>query len=65
MLVAIDWYDMKLSERIIHAWIGHTKFQKVLDEIKMKQAEAHYNWYGIVDFISILVFKMKKIFKGI
>lgn len=44
MLVAIDWYDMKLSERIFHVWIGHTKMQKILDEIKLRQAEAHYNW---------------------
>ncbi|KAJ6649713.1 Coiled-coil domain-containing protein [Pseudolycoriella hygida] len=45
MLVAIDWCDMKLTERMFHLWIGHTKMEKILDEIKMRQAEAHYNWH--------------------
>ncbi len=44
MLVAMDWCDMKLTERMFHVWIGHTKMQKILGEIKMRQAEAHYNW---------------------
>lgn len=45
MLVAIDWYEMKLSERIFCIWDGYTKEQKLIEEVKLRQATAHYNWY--------------------
>ncbi|XP_037037996.1 calponin homology domain-containing protein DDB_G0272472 [Bradysia coprophila] len=45
MLVAMDWYDLKLTERMFHIWVGYTKMEKILDEIKMRQAEAHYDWH--------------------
>lgn len=44
MLVAMDWYDMKLSDQILGIWSGYTKKQNLLREVKMRQAEAHYNW---------------------
>lgn len=40
----MDWYDMKLSDQILGIWSGYTKKQNLLREVKMRQAEAHYNW---------------------
>lgn len=56
MLVAIDWCDMKMTERMFHVWIGYTKMQKILDEIKLRQAESHYNWYEIERLFVFLCF---------
>lgn len=44
MLVAIDWYDMKLAEHTFCLWDGYTRQQKLMEEVKIKQAKSHYNW---------------------
>lgn len=44
-LVADDWYEMRLTERVIRSWNGVTAQMRMLFEIKRKQADAHYNWY--------------------
>lgn len=43
-MVAIDWFDVKISERIFKIWLGRTIQIKILELNKMKNAEAHYNW---------------------
>lgn len=44
-LLADDWYDMKLSEKAFRAWNCFTAQRRMIFEIKIRQAEAHYNWY--------------------
>lgn len=36
---------MKLSDRVLGIWDGYTKKQKLLMEVKMRQAQSHYNWF--------------------
>lgn len=43
-LVAIDWYEIKISEKLFKSWIQFTKISKFIENTKMKKAEAHYNW---------------------
>ena len=43
-LVAIDWYEVKVSEKLFKSWIQFTKISKFIENSKMKKAEAHYNW---------------------
>lgn len=43
-LVAVDWYELKLSEVIFDKWCGYTKLEKLVEERKMKQAELHHEW---------------------
>lgn len=43
-LLATDWYDMKLSERALRTWSCLTAQIRLTFEIKMKQAELHYEW---------------------
>lgn len=44
-LVADDWYDMRLTERVFHRWNRITELRRMSFEIKRKQAEAHHEWY--------------------
>lgn len=44
-LVAIDWHEMKLAERTLKIWDGYTRECKMIEEVKMRQAAAHYNWH--------------------
>ncbi|XP_055919539.1 uncharacterized protein LOC129951428 [Eupeodes corollae] len=44
-LVAVDWYELKLNQTIITQWLGFTKLQKMVEDVKMKQAELHYEWH--------------------
>uniref|UniRef100_A0A1B0CEG2 Putative calponin similarity domain-containing protein n=1 Tax=Lutzomyia longipalpis TaxID=7200 RepID=A0A1B0CEG2_LUTLO len=44
-LVATDWYEMRLNERFFSFWLTWTKQEQIVLEIKMKHAEAHYNWH--------------------
>lgn len=45
LLVATDWYEMRLNERFFSLWVARTKQEKIIMETKMKHAEAHYNWH--------------------
>lgn len=44
-LVAIDWYEVKISEKLFKRWIKFSQRSKFVESTKMKAAEAHYNWY--------------------
>lgn len=43
-LVAVDWYDMRISERYFRVWNLVTAQARMVCEIREKQAEAHYEW---------------------
>lgn len=43
-LVAVDWYEMRISERCFRILNALTAQQRMVYEIKEKQAEAHYEW---------------------
>lgn len=44
LLVAYDWYDLKLTNKSFDVWLNFTNQCKLLEELKYKKAEAHYNW---------------------
>ncbi|XP_058824607.1 calponin homology domain-containing protein DDB_G0272472 [Topomyia yanbarensis] len=44
MQVAIDWHEVRLSEKIISIWIGRTKQALLIVQGKMSHAAAHYEW---------------------
>lgn len=44
MWTAVDWYDLRLNERIFQAWNRETAQTRHLLEIKNLQADAHFNW---------------------
>lgn len=50
MLVAIDWYEMKISEHILREWKVISKQTKMVEDFKMKHAEAHHNWSETLTF---------------
>lgn len=43
-LVAIDWYEVQITDKLFKCWIQFTKISKFVENSKMKKAEAHYNW---------------------
>lgn len=43
-LLAIDWYDMKLGERMLREWVRFAAQRRLIVEIKLRKAEAHHNW---------------------
>lgn len=43
-LVAIDWYEVKISEKLVKCWIKFSQHSRFVENTKMKAAEAHYNW---------------------
>lgn len=45
-LVAEDWYDMKILERSFSIWNCITVQNKLIMDNKIRQAEAHYEWYS-------------------
>ncbi|XP_059610789.1 golgin subfamily A member 6-like protein 6 [Phlebotomus argentipes] len=45
LLVAVDWYEMRLNERFFGLWVARTRQEKIVLETKMRHAEAHYNWH--------------------
>lgn len=45
-LLAADWYDLKLSERMFRDWVRVTAQRRLIVEIKMRKATAHYNVYA-------------------
>lgn len=43
-LVAIDWYEVKITEKLFNKWIIFTEQCKMVEATKMNTAIAHYNW---------------------
>lgn len=43
-LVAIDWYEVRVSEKLLKCWIQFSQQSKFIESNKMKVAEAHFNW---------------------
>ncbi|XP_037904120.1 calponin homology domain-containing protein DDB_G0272472 [Hermetia illucens] len=43
-LVAVDWYELKITEAIFQQWLGLMKLQKLIEATKSIQAVSHYNW---------------------
>lgn len=43
-LVAIDWYEVKVTEKLFKSWVQYTKISRFIGNTKLKKAEAHYNW---------------------
>lgn len=44
LLVAIDWHEVKLSQKIFDLWLEHTECCKVIEKRKIAEAEAHFSW---------------------
>lgn len=44
-LVAVDWYELKITEAIFQQWLGLMKLQKLIEATKSIQAVSHYNWF--------------------
>ncbi|XP_035779112.1 uncharacterized protein LOC118459639 [Anopheles albimanus] len=42
--VAIDWHEVRLTEKIISIWIGRTKQSLLILQGKMSHAASHYEW---------------------
>lgn len=36
---------MRLSESVFRHWDNFTRHQRCIEEVKIRQAEAHYNWH--------------------
>lgn len=36
---------MRLAERTLRHWDGWTRHQKCVEAVRMRQAEAHYEWH--------------------
>lgn len=45
-LLADDWYDMKITEKILRIWIQIRSQTQMIFEIKWKKAQTHHDWYG-------------------
>lgn len=43
-LVAIDWYEVKISEKLVKCWVHFMRQSKFIEANKMRKAEAHFNW---------------------
>jgi len=44
LLIASDWFEMRLSERIVRYWASYVKQEKYIQEIHLRQAIAHHEW---------------------
>ncbi|XP_052867937.1 uncharacterized protein LOC128273904 [Anopheles cruzii] len=42
--VAIDWHEVRLTEKIISIWIGRTKQSLMILHGKMSHAASHFEW---------------------
>ncbi|ETN61618.1 hypothetical protein AND_006721 [Anopheles darlingi] len=42
--VAIDWHEVRLTEKIISIWVGRTKQSLMILQGKMSHAASHYEW---------------------
>lgn len=43
-LVAEDWCDLKISERWFRAWNLYTNQRRLINEMKRRKAEIHWEW---------------------
>lgn len=43
-LVAIDWYEVKITEKILKTWLEHTKFSQIAENARLRKADSHYHW---------------------
>lgn len=43
-LVATDWYEVKITEKLFYRWVQFAEDSKAIESVKMRNAEAHYNW---------------------
>jgi hypothetical protein len=43
-LVAIDWYEVKITEKLFRCWTQFAENCRVTEGNKMRNAEAHYHW---------------------
>ncbi|KXJ71250.1 hypothetical protein RP20_CCG021052 [Aedes albopictus] len=44
MQVAMDWWEVRQTEKVISVWIGRTKQSLLILQGKMSHAAAHYEW---------------------
>lgn len=44
LLVAIDWHEVKMSQKIFDLWLEYTECCKVIEKRKIAEAEAHFSW---------------------
>uniref|UniRef100_A0A182IYA5 Sfi1 spindle body domain-containing protein n=2 Tax=Anopheles atroparvus TaxID=41427 RepID=A0A182IYA5_ANOAO len=42
--VAIDWYEVRMTEKVISIWIGRTKQSLMILQGKLSHAASHYEW---------------------
>ncbi|XP_035911244.1 probable DNA double-strand break repair Rad50 ATPase [Anopheles stephensi] len=42
--VALDWYEVRMTEKVISIWIGKTKQSLMILQGKMSHAASHYEW---------------------
>lgn len=47
MQVAMDWWEVRQTEKVISVWIGRTKQSLLILQGKMSHAAAHYEWYSL------------------
>lgn len=43
-LVAEDWYDLKVCDHWFHAWHLYTNQCRLINEMKKRKAEIHWEW---------------------
>ncbi|XP_055612669.1 calponin homology domain-containing protein DDB_G0272472 [Uranotaenia lowii] len=44
MQVAIDWCEMRVTEKVISIWLNRTKQSLIILQGKLSHASAHYEW---------------------
>lgn len=42
----MDLYDLRLTEKFFYLWCEAQSVLKMIEDRKIMQAEAHYNWYN-------------------
>ena len=42
--VAVDWWELKFTERTFTHWWAYTKRMSLIEDTKMQQAAAHHEW---------------------
>ncbi|XP_053672409.1 titin homolog [Anopheles nili] len=42
--VAIDWYEVRMTEKVISVWVGKTKHSLMILQGKISHAASHYEW---------------------
>uniref|UniRef100_A0A182Q8R4 Uncharacterized protein n=1 Tax=Anopheles farauti TaxID=69004 RepID=A0A182Q8R4_9DIPT len=42
--VALDWYEVRMTEKVISVWIGKTKQSLMILQGKLSHAASHYEW---------------------